>query len=215
MKTLIITGGGFEKDFVALFLQNNTYDYVIAVDNGLSYAKTLGIAPDMICGDFDTYGTKAIPEYEGIATILQSVPQKDDTDTEMAIRAAVGLNSDMDIICAMGGRMDHFLGTLQSLKIALDAGLSARIIDSRNIIELKDKPFRVSKKNFPHKYISFIPFSGEVPGLTIEGLKYTCSDYTLTPGITRCVSNEFVGEDEGSISFTGGILTVLNSGDIG
>ena len=43
MKTLIITGGRFNKEFAARFLEKNRYDYIIAVDKGLQYAKELGV----------------------------------------------------------------------------------------------------------------------------------------------------------------------------
>ena len=46
MKTLIISGGRFQKDFAVSFLEKNKYDYVIAVDKGAAYAEELNIKPD-------------------------------------------------------------------------------------------------------------------------------------------------------------------------
>ena len=37
MRTLIITGGSFDRAFAASFYKKNIYDYVIAVDGGLDY----------------------------------------------------------------------------------------------------------------------------------------------------------------------------------
>ena len=63
MDTLIISGGRFDKEFAASWLKTNVYDYVIAVDYGLRYAKELGITPNLIVGDFDSNGESIFKEY--------------------------------------------------------------------------------------------------------------------------------------------------------
>jgi len=51
--------------------------YVICADGGYSIAKRLGIVPDVIIGDFDTY-TKKLPED---CEVIKYPAEKDDTDT--------------------------------------------------------------------------------------------------------------------------------------
>lgn len=48
-------------------------------------------------------------------------------------------------MCATGGRADHFLGNIHTLKIAMDAGLHAEIIDENNRIFLVDKEYEFEK----------------------------------------------------------------------
>lgn len=219
MRTLIITGGSFDYGFAVSFLSQNKngYGYVIAVDNGLAYARRLGIRPDMIVGDMDTHGTADLDEYrrDG-AKVIKLEPEKDDTDTERAVREAVKLGSDMDILCATGGRLDHLLASIHNLKIALDAGLGARLIDRNNIVFLKNKNFSVSREECGKKYISFVTFSGEVTGIKLKGFKYPLDGYTLKPGISRCISNELT-DGYGTVEFDGGqdcCLIVINSSDV-
>lgn len=214
MKALIITGGEFNKNFAVSFLQNKHYDYIIAVDGGIEYAKQLGIMPNMLVGDFDTYDSDDIESYEARGVVVrQFKPEKDDTDTEIAVREAVRLGCDADIICGLGGRVDHLLANIHVMKIGIDSGLSVRMVDGKNIITIKDKPFTLNKKEYNKKYISFIPFSGEVCNLKLKGFKYNLDGYTLKPGSSRCVSNEM--EDVlAYVSFDSGCLIVVNSSDI-
>ena len=219
MRTLIITGGSFDYEFAVSFLSQNkkNYDYVIAVDDGLSYAEKLGIRPDLIVGDMDTHGTDDIEEYlKNGARVIKLEPEKDDTDTERAVREAIKLGGDMDILCATGGRLDHLLASIHNLKIALDAGLNARIIDRSNIVFLKNKPFTVSRSECGKKYISFVTFAGEVTGIKLKGFKYPLDGYTLKPGSSRCIINELL-DGYGTVEFDGGqdcCLIVINSSDV-
>lgn len=213
MKTLIITGGRFDYEFVTVFYKTHHYDRVIAVDNGEQYAKMAGIPIDLLVGDFDTRGSECLEEYRKAGVpIIQSIPEKDDTDTEMAIRECIRTRSDCDILCATGGRLDHLFGNIHNMKLMLDEGLRARMIDKYNFVELANKPFTLNVKEYPHKYISFVPFSGPVTGLTLRGFKYEVSDYSLLPGLSRCISNEFARENA-EVSFDSGELIVLNTRD--
>ncbi len=214
MNTLILAGGSFDSQFAAEYVERHRYDCVIAVDGGLSYAKELGIKVDYIVGDFDTL-TDIDTEYweNNGATIRRFEPMKDDTDSEIAIKMAVGMNSDIDILGATGRRLDHFLGNIHNLAIAAEKGLTARIIDPQNIIFLAMSDFTMNRADYPGKYVSFVPFAGEVTGLKLKGFKYPLSGYTLKPGVSRCISNEFAA-DSASVSFLGGSLIVINSSDV-
>ena len=213
MKTLIITGGRFHKSFATSFLVKNTYDYVIAVDGGLEYCKELGIIPDMIVGDFDTYGTDRLKEYEGRGVVIRRfVPEKDDTDTEIAMIEAAKRGNEIDVLCAYGGRMDHMLANIHNLYFALEKGIRARLVDEDNIIFLADEPFTLTTEEFPYKYVSFVPFAGEVTEIKLKGFKYSLDGYTLKPGFSRCISNEML-ENEATVEFDDGILIAINSAD--
>lgn len=212
MRTLIITGGRFEREFAASFLKKNKYDKIIAVDRGLDYLEELGVVPDLIVGDFDSCEAATLKKYqEKNVVIRRFLPEKDDTDTEIAVREAVSCNSDMDILCATGGRLDHFLSTLGNMKLALTSGIKARIIDSSNVIYLQDGAFSIDKEG--KNYISFLPFEGEVKNLKLKGFKYNLDGYDLKPGTSRCISNEIV-DDKAFVSFDYGCLIVIEASDI-
>lgn len=214
MRTLIISGGRFDEKFAVSFLKENKYDYIIAVDGGVAYAERLGIIPNLIVGDFDTLTTDGLSEYEQRGVIVRRFnPEKDDTDTEIAVREAVMIGNDTDIICATGGRIDHLLANIHNMKIALDAGVNMRLVDEGNIIYLMDRDFMIASKDCHGKYISFVPFDGEVTGMQLEGFKYPLNNYTLKPGASRCVSNELIA-DYGAVKLRTGCLIVINSRDV-
>ncbi len=213
LKTLIITGGRFNQEFAVLFLEQNKYDYIIAVDRGERYCRQIGLTPDMVIGDYDTRGTEGLSEYKTTKTqVIVLQPEKDDTDTEAAIQQAIKRGNSFDIIGAMGGRMDHFLGNIHNLKLALDKNIQARLINENNIIWLEKNNFTIDKNNCPLKYMSFMPFDGEVKGLTLKGFKYPLDGFNLKPGTSRCISNELV-DQQGVIEFQQGCLIVLNTQD--
>ena len=92
MTGLIITGGSINCAFAGAFLKNREFDMVIAVDGGLAAVKSLNIRPDAIVGDFDTVKGELLEEYRRIGGIAfeQHQPEKDETDTELALRHGVG-----------------------------------------------------------------------------------------------------------------------------
>ena len=86
-------------------------EYVIACDAGVGHAAKVGVKPDLLVGDFDTY-QEALPE--GIP-VLTAPAEKDDTDTMMAVRYALEQGFERIRICAaLGGRLDHSIGNLSA-----------------------------------------------------------------------------------------------------
>ena len=161
-------------------------------------------------GDFDSVRNSILSGYDS-KIIRRYKPEKDDTDMEIAMKQAVIKNQPIDVLCATGGRADHFLGNIHTLKIAIDAGLHAEIIDENNRIFLIDKEYEFEKG--VGKYVSFIPFSGAVKGITLKGFRYNVEKFTLNPGSTRCVSNE-VSEKKAAIHIDEGCLIAVIASDV-
>ena len=64
MKTLIIAGGIYKEDFVKEYICPDDYNYIIAVDKGLSYTESLNLFPDLIVGDFDSVRNSILSGYD-------------------------------------------------------------------------------------------------------------------------------------------------------
>jgi len=62
------------------------------------------------------------------------------------------------------------------------------------------------------KYLSLVPFSEKVTGVTLRGLKYLLSDFTMGGFNSLGISNEIVDE-EASIDFAEGQLLLIESKD--
>ncbi len=82
-------------------------------------------------GDFDSY-TGSLP---ADIPILDLPVEQDDTDTMAAIRYAVQEGySEIFLYCALGGRLDHLLGNVQSAVFAVERGCRVHIIDTDNLL---------------------------------------------------------------------------------
>ncbi|HCL02274.1 MAG TPA: thiamine diphosphokinase, partial [Lachnoclostridium phytofermentans] len=132
MKALIIAGGDFSPEVAMKTLEEDSFDRIIAIDNGLSYLHDLKITPTHIVGDFDTVSKELLKEYheDSKVKIVTLCPEKDATDTEVAVDLAIeeGCKS-IFILGATGGRFDHTLGNLHMLYKLLCQGIRAYLLD--------------------------------------------------------------------------------------
>ena len=189
-RCLILTGGKLSLAFAGSFLKEHKFEKVVAVDGGLEAAKELDIIPDVIVGDFDTVHPEILAYYRKMEHIVWEVhqPEKDDTDTELAIKRALAMNcSHITLLGATGGRLDHMIGNIHLLFPCLQKGTYAEIV-------------------------SFLPLTEEVKGITLRGFKYPLTDRDISIGTSLCISNELV-EEEGTITFSDGVLITVESHD--
>ena len=216
MKTcLLITGGRLDITFAGDYCRKHSFDKLIAVDSGLKAVKELGLVPDMVVGDFDSVDPVILEEFKRIPYIIWDVhdPEKNETDTELALRKAAASGCTRVVILgATGGRFDHMLANVFLLYTCLQRGMDACIVDRQNKIYLIEEEHHFTKKEQWGKYISFLPLLGEIRGITLEGFKYPLEDYTLKMGSSRCISNELV-EETGRIHIREGVAICVESRD--
>lgn len=215
VKVLIITGGSVEISFAAAFFKEYRYDLLIAVDKGIESAAGLGVKPDMLIGDFDSADAAYINKYASDKDIkvIRHNPVKDATDTELALDTAIDMGAEeITILGAVGTRIDHVLGNIHCLYKALIKNIKCVIWDEHNRIELVNSPLKILKNEMYGRYVSFLPFTDSVEGLSLKGFKYNLDGYTLNYGTSIGVSNE-VEEDTAYVDFTSGILIYLQTKD--
>lgn len=214
-QVLIVTGGDVDDASAAGFLKTYEVSCVIAVDGGLEAVKRLGLSPDCVVGDFDTVDRGLLEEYKGRNVHFEAHnPEKDCTDTELALLYALSLPGveRIAILGALGRRFDHALGNLQVMKHALDRGIPCEIVDRYNRVCLLDHGKTFRKGEVYGTYVSFIPFTEEVRGLTLRGFRYPLENSVLRQGCSLGISNE-LSEDQAQVSLEEGILICIESGD--
>jgi thiamine pyrophosphokinase len=213
-KVLIITGGSIDDDFLKDCAENNKYTEIIAVDRGLMAADRLNLPLNSIVGDFDSVSGDVLEKYKESIVPIETFPmEKDKTDTQIAVEMALSHNAaEIHLIGATGSRLDHTLANLHLLLFPLEKQVDACLLDSSNKIYLKKESFTLQREKQHGRYVSFLPFHGDVYGLTLEGFKYPLDRIHLAAGESLCISNEIV-EEEAVISFTKGILTVFETKD--
>jgi len=211
---LIISGGKSCDGAISLLMQNKKYSLIIVADSGLVSAERLGIVPDYILGDFDSVSRPLLERYKTLSSqIISYPPEKDMTDTQIAIELAISHNPAwIDICGATGSRVDHMLANIHLLLMPLRVGIDACIYDDNNKIYLRNKSFTIMKDEQYGSFVSLLPFTDEVYGITLEGFKYPLYDYTLSNGSSIAISNE-IAQAEGRVFFKNGILLVVESRD--
>ena len=212
---VIISGGTIDDSFADRWFEEEKPDAVIAADAGMEYLYRSHRVPAVIVGDFDSVGTEALAYFKtlpGVA-IQKLIPEKDDTDTESAIRLAIRRGAEcITLLGATGTRLDHVLGNIELLGIGLKAGIPIQICDAHNRIRMIDRGMTLARKEQFGTYVSLIPYTECVGHLTLKGFKYPLTDACLRGFCSLGVSNEIVA-DTAEISFESGILLVVESKD--
>lgn len=216
MKALIVSGGKTNPSFVLELLKKEEFHKIIAVDNGLAVLDVIDLLPTDIIGDFDTVSPELLQKYKdknGIS--IHTYPSKKDaTDSQLALELAMIEADSIVLLGATGTRLDHVLGAIYMLQIPLERGIDCCILDENNSIRLINKPKTIRKKESLGKYVSLLPLTDTVKGITLKGFKYPLENYNMESGksSTIGISNELVNE-EGFIDFKEGILILIESRD--
>lgn len=214
-RCLIVTGGTIDIAFAKDFLSQRSYDYVIAADAGLEVLRPLHISPNAVVGDLDTVDKKVLEEYQNQPGIEFEIhkPEKDETDTELALLTAARQGCEaVDILGALGGRMDHAIGNIQLMYQFFCQGMEVNIYDARNRLYLLGGHKVFHREKVYGKYISFLPMTETVEGLTLRGFKYPLQRRTIGLGTSLCISNELKRE-EGILELEKGVLLCVEAHD--
>lgn len=171
--------------------------------------------PNHVVGDFDSVSDKILKFYQNNEQISfhKFNPEKDNTDTDIALKLAIELDSEtITIMGALGKRMDHALSNIHILSDALKEKIPCQIVDDYNRIYLISDNITLNKNKTYGKFISLIPLTSEVQGLTLKGFKYPLENASLRIGKSLGVSNEII-QEIANIELKKGILIVIESRD--
>ena len=181
-------------------------EYVIACDQGYGHAVSAGIVPDLVVGDFDSWPGQIAA---GIP-VERANPVKDETDTFMALRAAMDKGYDHLIICgALGGRIDHELANISLCGYAAAHGIQCTLVDQHHqIFAFQNGTRRIARGKWTK--ISVFAMDRSVKGVTFSGLRYPLADAELSNTFPLGVSNEFLS-DKAEITVRQGMLLIILS----
>jgi thiamine pyrophosphokinase len=94
---------------------------VIAADGGAELAAELGLELNLLVGDFDSITSNTLA---GIEHVERHPKEKDATDLELALAAALRLEPERILVLGgAGGRLDHLVGGLLLLAADTYAGV--------------------------------------------------------------------------------------------
>ena len=168
-------------------------DLLIAADGGADAIEAAGLLPHLLVGDLDSIGTDTHHAFAeaGVETVVFPAA-KDETDSEIALRAAVQRGADtITVYGALGGpRLDHLLGVVLLLTADWLQGVDVRLVDQRQEIYLAGGDRVVA--GAVGDLVSLLPLTPVVEDIHTEGLLYPLCGEALRQGAARGVSNELV-----------------------
>lgn len=212
MARVAIVGNGPKALIPDLSLYRETIDIWIGADRGTLTLIEQNKRVNYALGDFDSINDQEKQlVMDKVDHIEVYKPEKDETDIELALKKAFTLKpSTIYLFGVTGGRLDHELINIQLLHTIVERDIEGIIIDQYNFLQLTlPGKHRVNNdSHFPH--ISFIPFSKEVIGLTLEGFYYPLKNKNISWGSTLCISNKLIG-NYGTFLYEEGILLLIKS----
>ncbi|HYN68803.1 MAG TPA: thiamine diphosphokinase [Candidatus Eisenbacteria bacterium] len=198
---------------------------VVAADGGARLAEPLGLRIDRWVGDGDSLGPAAIDALRAAGVpVTLAPPDKDESDTELAVLEAVEAGAtDLTILGALGGRrLDHALANVALLAHHALVGRSARLLDAGTRITMLsggasdvtgDGAAATAERRFDGRagdLVSLFPYAGTAEGVTTEGLRYPLHDEPLHLGPARGLSNVRLGSSA-TVSVRRGRLLIVES----
>ena len=185
MKAFIYTGGVIYKEYVTERPQED--DLIIAADSGYLNARAMGVRPCVLLGDFDSLGE---PKQEKDVELIRVPAEKNDTDTQLAVRVALERGAtEIVIIGGLEGRLDHTLSTLAILEELDSRHVHAILTSGKNRARfLRNNSTLIPRGAF--RYLSLIAADPVVKGVTVEGCKYPLKKARLSRLNQYAVSNE-------------------------
>ena len=184
---------------------------VIAADRGLEHARALGLQVDVAVGDFDSASPEAVAAAERAGVrIERHAAEKDETDLELALDAAIALGAARIVVLAgRGGRLDHELSSLLLLCSAKYASAQIdALVGEERVHVVRDAR---ELEGVPGELLTLLPVHGAAEGVRTDGLAYPLRGETLDAGSTRGVSNVFV-EPTARVALERGVLLAIRSG---
>ena len=197
---LVITGGPVPRNLGTL----PAADLVIAADEGIDNARSLGIQVDLLVGDLDSASPAARSKARAVE---RHQIDKDETDLELALSAALaaGMGS-VTVVGTIGGRVDHAIGNM--LVVAADRWADLRIdlrIDGARAWVVRD---RVEVRGTVENLVSLLAVGGQATGVTTTGLAWALTDGVLEPGVGLSLSNRMAASTA-TVAVGSGVVIAL------
>lgn len=201
LKRAVIISAGTISDYEFTKALIRDDDFIICADGGLNHALKMGVTPNLIVGDFDSFKGE-LPEGENVV----SLPcEKDYTDTHTAVFEAKKRGAaEILLLGTSGTRLDHTIANIALLETMRRMGIRGKMIDKNNCLFLAEKHEIIT--GMPGTTVSLLPLL-PVKGITMKGFKWSLKNADIELFNPIWVSNELT-EEQAEISFDSGVLLV-------
>jgi thiamine pyrophosphokinase len=186
---------------------------VIAADGGALKAQALGYPARVVVGDADSLAPAHVEQLRAArAEVVIHPAAKDESDTELALEEALSRGATrVVIIGAFGGkRLDHTLANILLLASERLAGRDICLADGASTLRVMHDAERLAITGEQGDYVSLLPLTAHVSGVSTSGLRYALADETLHQGPARGLSNELT-DTGATIQIDEGRLAVIHT----
>lgn len=199
MEYVIVANGDFlPLKIIREIINDKT---IIALDGASNRLMQVGIKPDIVLGDLDSIRNLPIPNTE-----VLHYEDQNTSDLQKAIQYCDDNGAkNIEIICALGGRMDHEINNLRALKwgYKINRGIQVHSL-TQSMYFIKDDALEFFGKINDYCGIFAFP-KGE---FTSKGLLYEGKKFPLFFANTESACNRLTGE-KASVSISGEALLVI------
>ena len=117
MSALIVSGGMAPSKEI-LLRELKSSKIVICADSCAYHLFKYDMVPNVLIGDFDSISSEVLSLFKSEGCIVEKFPpEKDFTDTEIAIEYAISKGyTNITLLGATGSRLDHVYGNITLLK---------------------------------------------------------------------------------------------------
>lgn len=186
---VVLTGGSAPpRSVVTRFLEGA--ERIVAADSGLDLALSYAVDPDLVVGDMDSVRrTEELDRFKP-EQVIRFSQEKDETDTEIALRTLFEAGIDRTVVVGGGGgRLDHLIAILSIFDREKHPALW---VTDTSFVQSIEKSGRLEKCE--GKQVSFFPVGDsmctmESTGLrwSLDGLSWRRGDIGVSNMITESV----------------------------
>ena len=206
MTKIAVFAGGRLSDF------STDFELFVGVDHGSLFLLKNQLPLDFAVGDFDSVSKEELQMIqEKAGDFIKAAPEKDDTDTELALKAIFSKcpQAQVTIFGAFGGRIDHMMSNLFLPSDPQLAPFMRQITlrDEQNTVQFYPAG---SNQVLPEKEMIYVSFMADGDAdLTIKGAKYELDASNFFKKKIYS-SNEFLDQPI-TVTLKSGYLIVIQS----
>ena len=184
-------------------------DLLIAADGGALLCSGWGLLPHLVVGDLDSLGAGRAEDLgrQG-ARVVRYPADKDESDTELAVRLALEQGADeIVLLAATGGeRLDH---AVANLLLVASPELRGRlsVVRGNTTVRALHGGSRLVLSGSAGDLVTLLPL-GDAQRVVTEGLTYPLHDSPLAAGAARGLSN-VIERTPASVALGGGVVLVF------
>ncbi len=183
---------------------------VVGADSGTDHALAAGLFPETVIGDLDSISESGLAWARANAQLIEHPPEKDLTDTELALNFVAQQHPERVILLSGGGdRLDHTMAAFGALGSPELTGIpDLQCWWGGQYAMVLHGPSRIRRTMLPGTQISLLALQGPCSGVTVSGTQWELTNAELSALNGHGLSNVAVSSTV-HIAVSTGVLTIF------